>query len=463
MTFALLAAASLAGAAPVFVDKPCADPRLSDLARCGTIAVPENRAIPEGRSIALNVVVLKALPGETALPPLFDFDGGPGLHATKNAGFYATAGTAYRAGREIVLLDQRGTGESNPLTCPELASPERAYEPMLAAEDVRRCRAELEKKADLTRYGTSDAVADVDDVRRALGYDLIDIFALSYGTTVALRYMKVYPGLVRAAVLTGLAPADARPPRSHAPAAQSALELLFAACEREAGCAAAFDPAKDLEKARTRLASIATAPPIDVFMEKLRTLMYQPTTARLVPLILHRAAQGDLGPFLAATRPRGPSPFADGMFLSVTCAEGLALTDVPEARAVAATTAFGDYRLRRQSEACALWPTGKVAADHLEPVSTAVSILLISGELDPVTPPEWADVATSRLPRARHIKLPGSGHVFDGMSGVEDCLDPLMVAFLRTGDAGSLDASCVTRMKPPPFALQMPTAQATTN
>lgn len=445
---AVLAAAS---PAPVFVEKPCADDRIAKVARCGDVVVPEDRQAPEGRTVALNVIVMPATAPAPHAPPLFDIDGGPGLPVTNHADFYASFGSAYRANRDIVLVDQRGTGGSNPLLCPELSKPEAAYEPLFPADAVARCRMRLETGADLMQYGTKDAVADLDDVRKALGYDRIDLFGLSYGTTVALRYLDAYPQRVRAAVLMGVAPPDAMPPKSHAAAADRAMKLLFDSCRREQACGSAFDPAADSEQARTRLRSIESAAPEEVFFEKLRSLMYQPSTARLIPLILHRAAAGDLGPFYAATKPRGPGLYADGMFLSVICSESMALMDYSAAAAPARGTAFGDYRLRRQREACAQWPAAAVAEDHLRPVVSNVPVLLISGEFDPVTPPEWAERVAATLPNSRHIVIPGSGHIFDGMTGIETCLDPLILAFFETGDAKAVDGQCVSEMRPPPF------------
>ena len=147
--FASAAALLVATSGPVFVDKPCIDERLAKLARCGTVSVPEDRQRPEVRTIALNVVVMPATT-KSSLPPLFDIDGGPGLAATKNIAFYATAGSAYRHDRDIVMVDQRGTGGSNPLHCPEFSEPEAAYQPLFPAAQVRQCRRALEQGADLT-------------------------------------------------------------------------------------------------------------------------------------------------------------------------------------------------------------------------------------------------------------------------------------------------------------------------
>ncbi len=432
-------------------ERPCETALAAAGARCLVLAVPEDRAVPARRSIPLNIVVLPAI-GERTLPALFDIDGGPGLPDTKTAGFYAGPGSASRNGRDLVLIDQRGTGASNGLHCPELAAV--ADQPMFPPEAVARCRDRLAAAADLRFYGTEPAVEDLEAVRRALGYDRIDLFGLSYGTTVALRYLARYPSRVRAAVLMGVAPASAMPPRQHAVAGERAIRLLLEDCGHDPGCGAAF-PAieRDAERIASQLPRMAGAPPVELFWEKIRTLMYSPAAARRIPWILHRAAAGDLAPYRAATGQNAASSIADGMFLAVTCSESFALMDYEAAVAAARSTRFGDYRLRRQRDACEPWPRARVPADYLRPVAAPASVLLLSGQLDPVTPPEWADEVARALPNARHLVIPHSGHIFDGMSDVDTCLDPLLVEFLRTADLQGIDASCVARMRPPPFMV----------
>jgi pimeloyl-ACP methyl ester carboxylesterase len=249
----------------------------------------------------------------------------------------------------------------------------------------------------------------------------------------------------------GVAPPNATPPKGHALAGNRAFKLLFEQCRRDTVCRAAFDPAADVEAIQARLPSIKGAPTNEIFFEKLRSLMYQPSSARRIPFILSRAAAGDLAPFYKATRPDGASLYADGMSLSVICSEGLPLMDVPAARDAARATLLGDYRMRQQVQACAEWPRGKVAKDHLQPVRSDAPVLLLSGELDPVTPPQWADAVAKTLPNSLHVVIPASGHIFDGMSGVDSCLDPLILSFLDSGNIKAVDASCVKEMKPPPF------------
>jgi len=460
MILLALAATIAATAQPTFVEKLCAESALAKLARCGTVEVPEDRTLQGGRRLQLNVMVFPATAGKAVLPPLFDIDGGPGLPDTKNAGFYATVGSAYRARRDVVLVDQRGTGGSNPLSCPELASAEVAYKPLYSRDAVARCRKLLEAKADLKLYLTHQAVADLDAVRAALGYNKIDLFGLSYGTTVALRYLATYPQRVRAAVLLSVAPPSAMPPASHAPAAQRALDLLFAECAAELACRKAFDPPNDLDRALQRLSADKASLPGEIFLEKLRSLMYQPSTSRRIPWIINRAASGNLKPFYDSTFPRGTSPYYDGVFLSVTCSEGLALMNFQAAVAKARATRFGDYRLQRQRKACDEWPKGEAAADFLGPVNSPASVLLISGGMDPVTPPQWAEAVAKSLRHARLVAIPASGHVFDGLSGIDTCFDPLVLKFLDTGDLREIDPACLDKMQPPPFTTSDPATAA---
>lgn len=445
---------------PGFVAHACPEVHLRAVARCGSVTVPEDRSRIGGRTIDLNVVILPSTGPNRDLPPQYDLEGGPGLAVTPSVAFYLSDGSAYRARREIVLVDQRGTGASNPLTCRALDALEGSLEPMFPPAAVEQCRAEVSGRANPMFYGTRDAVEDLDAVRAALGHERIDLVALSYGSTMALRYIAAYPQRVRAAILMGAAPSAAMPPRHHAPAAERALGLLFASCAADDACRTAIpNPTGDLDAALRRLATMRATLSPEVFMEKLRGLLYQPATARRIPWIVHRAAAGDLGPFDAVTRPGGPSRYALGVYLSITCGESFALMDYEPAATAARQTRFGDYRLRRQRDACKHWPAAQTALDHLSPVSGGTSVLIISGALDPVTPPEWGELLARSFPRSRHLTLPNSGHVFDGLSGIDTCLDPLMIRFLETADPASLDAECVAQMAPPPFVVSEPSQQ----
>jgi pimeloyl-ACP methyl ester carboxylesterase len=170
--------------------------------------------------------------------------------------------------------------------------------------------------------------------------------------------------------------------------------------------------------------------------------------------MVHRAATGDFAPFLQeAIKPSIPDFIADGMYLSVTCAEDVPFIDQAEAAELNAGNPFGNYRVFQQTRACGLWPRGQVPPDFQEPVRSDAPVLIFSGNLDPITPPERGEEVAKYLPNSRHVIIPHGGHGLDGLSGA-DCVDRLILEFLHSGDAKSLDTSCVETMAPPPFATQ---------
>ena len=384
---------------------------------------------------------------------MFDIEGGPGNASTVSAEFYAKDGIDYRRHRDVVLVDQRGTGQSNPLSCPELSATEGALQPIYPIEAVKRCRTELSKRADLRLYGTQEAVADLDTVRAALGYERIDLTAISYGTTFALRYIATHPDRVRAAVLIAPVPADARPPREHATLAERQLMRIANQCAADVACHAGFDVERDLDIALDRVPSIAGAPPGELFLEVLRKSMYRPDFAHRVPLILHQAGIGDLAPFLATAETPPREGFGEGAYLSITCAESMALMDVAAERAKSRATHFGDYRLRRQQAACRHWPAGRVAADHLSAVRATIPILLFAGTEDPVSSIKWAEMLDRELPNGRLLTVSGGGHGLDGLDGLPECFDAIALRFFEAPDPNAIDASCLAGLTPPPFAI----------
>jgi len=452
LALAMIAATTLATSPRAFVEHPCTSPEQISVARCGTVEVPENRRVVGGRKIRLNVVILPAV-SDKKLPPLFDIEGGPGNASTGGVIFYAKDGIDYRRHRDVVLVDQRGTGQSNLLDCPELSAIEAALQPMLPNDAVDRCRTELAKRADLRFYGTSEAVADLDDVRVALGYKQIDLTGISYGTTFVLRYIAAHPEQVRSAVLVAPVPADARPPRDHATLAQRQRKRIAEQCTADPACHGAFDVERDFKLALARLPSIGGAPTGEVFVEMLRKAMYRPDLARRIPLILHHAAKGDLSPFRAIAKSTPRAGHGDGSYLSITCSESMALMDVAAARATSRATQFGDYRLRRQQAACQRWPAGRVAPRYLDPVRAAVPILMFAGTDDPVASIDWAKRLERELPKGRLLAVPGGGHGLDGLNGLPECYDAIALRFFEVPDVGKIDASCLARLAPPPFAI----------
>ncbi|HWM91275.1 MAG TPA: alpha/beta fold hydrolase [Thermoanaerobaculia bacterium] len=469
--FAAAFLALLAGlpSSPSLELKPC---RLLDFdreVRCGTYEVFENRSAGTGRKIPLRVVVIPASPasGTPVEPdPVLYFEGGPGGSAVDSGpGLTEEFAEALRH-RDLVLVDIRGTGGSDPLFCP------RAEDTTTNPARARRCREILARDHDLAQYTTDNIVADVDEVRAALGYGKVNLLGASYGSRAALVYLRRHPEAVRTVHLHAVLPMDARVPQSLAAHTQTAFEKMAAACAAEPGCRAAFpDPVGDLEAVLKRLAKPVKVTlrddngkkwkmrlSRDAATRTVRYLLYRPAGARVVPLLLRRAASGDLEPLaqtahdIASAMLTAPA----GLYLSVTCAEDVAFMDLEEATRLAKGTFMGDLRARQQLAACAEWPAAKIPASFLEPVRSSVPVLIYAGENDPAMPIEWAERVAATLPESRVLVVPGGAHVFYGLPGVE-CLDRVYSDFLTHGSSGKatggLDIeSCRKSIKPLPFA-----------
>ena len=179
--------------------------------------------------------------------------------------------------------------------------------------------------------------------------------------------------------------------------------------------------------------------------------MYDREKAARIPLIVHRAAAGDFVPFLQqAIAPSIPDFIADGMYLSVTCAEDVPFINQEEAAALTANSAFGSYRVFQQTRACGMWPRGEIPPDFAEPVHSSAPVLIFSGNMDPVTPPKYGEEVARYLLNSRHVIIPEAGH---GPQGLSDpgCFDRIAIEFLDKGDTRNLDVSCIERMARPPF------------
>lgn len=456
--------------------EPCELGGLAEKARCGTYEVFENRDQRAGRKLPLKVVVLPAT-GPSRLPdPLVFFAGGPGDSVIHAAAGIAQFFAPLRAERDIVLIDVRGTGESSPLNCPELqgrAGVQSFLDDFLPTAAVERCRKQLEQDRDLTRYTSAEIVDDVAEVLAALSYGPANLVGVSYGTMAVQTYMRRHPQAVRTAVLIGVLSPDEKGPLEFARYAQASLEGWFAECAADAACAAAFpNLAQDFALVLKRL-SVApvtvevrdpgTGQPIPVrltrdgFGQTVRYMLYEVSTSLALPFEVHRAAAGDFLPIAetAFNLASNLAGLADGLYISVTCAEEMPLIRPEEIAPAVAGTFLGDFRIRQQRAACAVWPERKVGKETNEPLRSNVPTLLLSGERDPVTPPASAAHVASFLPQSLHVVAPDGAHGSEGLGGVE-CLDGLVATFIRQGSTGALNpAACIAGITRPPFLLAL--------
>jgi pimeloyl-ACP methyl ester carboxylesterase len=470
---AILAVPSGAGAAESKIDlTPC---RLEHPARmlavpaeCGSVVVPENPREPDGRKIELFVARVPAISLNKSKDPLFLIAGGPGTSAvdlyTSSAGPFERV----RRNRDIILLDQRGTGRSHRLNC--------RYENQdlltnFSDVDVGpaniKCRDDLAKDSDLRQYTTSIAIGDLDHVRQLLGYSTINLYGGSYGTRVAQHYARRYPKSTRTVILDGVIdPATVLGP-AIAVDAERALERILERCKKDLSCRKAFpDPYGDYQALRASLT--ADPPRVSVndangkvlefpFTERhlsavLRLASYNDDQAALLPLSLHLARNdGNFTPLANQFRVFARSleeAFAYGMHNAVACSEDTPLIDSAKLdRAALDKTHMGASQVEELIEACKEWPKGVVDPDLHAPFTSAAAALLLSGADDPVTPPQYATLAQRAFPDSKHIIIAGHGH---GQLGAP-CVDRIIAKFIDAGTAKGLDASCTLKLAPMPF------------
>lgn len=468
------AAFALALAGPAAADErsalePCE--RNPDF-RCGKVLVFEDRDRAAGRRIELNLMLAPARTPKPASHALFYIAGGPGGSSVDEGSYFAQMLDPLRSTHDLVFVDLRGTGDSNRLGCRANGSLDDNlqgyFDEFLTVEQLRTCRAELEKKADLRFYTTPLAVDDLEEVRQRFGYGKIDLFGTSYGTRAAQVFIKRHPQSVRSAVLMGVVSLDVLLPLAHAQGGERAFDMVIGACLADPACGKAFPNLRaeyealwqrlDAAPAEIELKNPKTGKLEKIhfsrgnFAESIRFYNYSPSGGVVLPVLLHRAFLGDLRPFaeqVLDSEPDFRQWLAWGSHLAVGCSEDF--PDYPaDTSAYSRGTFLGDYRIQMQRQLCADWPRGPVPADIHEPVKGDIPTLLLSGELDPVTPPWMAREVARHLSRAKHVIVEEGHHGPDGLSNAE-CLDGLIRSFLAAGNAEGLDTSCVATMKRPAF------------
>ena len=398
---------------------------------CATYPVWENRDRQAGRRIPLNIVILPPLSTPAEADPLVVLAGGPGQAATDLIQVFFR-NRDLRAHRQVVFIDQRGSGGSNPLNCDLYGSPpdpKRILAGPFPVDAVRACRQRLQAIADLGQYTTSASMDDVDDVRRWLGFDMINLWGGSYGTRAAQVYLRRHGVQVRAIVLDGVLPVDELVPLHQPATAQRAMDLFLARNrvafpDLERRFHSLFDPGK---------------PPSIGLLEGIRHAMYG-GDPRALPDLIRRAATGDPAPLqqLAIDAEIGLSGLSIGLNLSITCAEDIPFLDDATIARETAGTFLGDGRIQRQRAACREWVAGPVPRDLHEPVRSEVPVLLFSGGRDPVTPPAFGEHVAAALPNSRHIVFPDSAH-----GNFSPCARRLLSDFVAAASPRTLNAACV--------------------
>jgi pimeloyl-ACP methyl ester carboxylesterase len=431
-------------------------------AHCAKLSVLEDRSAPSGRRIELAIALVPA--SRDALPdPVVMIAGGPGQSALESYPQLAGAFAEVRKNHNVILVDQRGTGGSNRLRCVEQTdggvSPPDRDDLELALKELRArteaCAKELSARADPRFYATSEAIDDLDEVRAALGVEQLNLMGISYGTRVAQQYAKRYPAHTRTVTLDGVVPNTLVLGNDHAKNLERSLDAQFALCANDPKCLARLgNPRARLDALLTllktkrplvRYRDAVTGESKEEVLERhhvttlARMFSYAPFAAGLLPLVLDEAAQGRYEPLLALSNliTAGFSEsLSNGMELSVICAEDArGLKEDP----ADAQTLLGNELIRAVHTQCEVWPHGEAPLDARAPLTGAVPVLLLSGELDPVTPPKYGDEVAKALPNAKHLVVRGQGHNVLPTG----CVPRLFSQFIDSANALTLEASCL--------------------
>ncbi len=438
-------------------------------AQCARVAVPEDRDHAGGRTIELAIAWVPAK-NDDASDPVFMLAGGPGQSALESYPGIAPAFAETLKKRNVILVDQRGTGGSNRLACKDEtgetldtgATPDASLDRIRAF--TQHCMETLSAKADLRHYTTTDAIADLDAVRAAIGAEKLDLVGVSYGTRVAQQYARRYPAHTRAVVLDSVAPNELIFGNEFARNLDDSLAMQFELCGKLPACAQRMgDPRANLKHLLAQLKDhpvpVTYRDPAtgEERTEKLtrahlaliaRMYAYVPMLAASLPLTLSEAAKGHYEPLMAQARLIGgdlEESLSAGMQLSVVCSED---ADAMKADPAYADSVLGNEMIDLLHAQCAIWPKGARSADFHAPLVSDLPFLVLEGEFDPITPPRYGTQVVKNLKHGRLLVLRGQGHNVIPIG----CMPKLMARFLDTADAASLDTKCLENLPyTPPF------------
>lgn len=449
---------------------PCHLPNFAEQVECGFLTVPENYLEPNGNTIDIHVVRLPAVATAAAKDPLLFLAGGPGQAASELVAAIAYMFSEVRQTRDVLLIDQRGTGQSNPLRC-EMADLESLWDALVLDDEEYDLAAAMAECAahytvDVQHFNTKNAVRDFEAVRLALGYPVLNLYGGSYGTRTGLAYMRDFPTAIRAAVLDGVAPPQVKL-GLFSEAAEQAFQRLLSDCAEQTACQQTYphlaQQYQELMAALTQQSRLIQVPDArsyrltDLrltakrFNQMIFPALYSPRTRQLLPFVIQAAAAGNYLPLSGLSGPAElKSDLYTGLTLSVVCQEDIPRISAEEAAKEISADYIGRDLLTQFTTMCAQWPVQPSPAVNAEPVVSDIATLLLSGGQDPVTPPEWAEQAAATLSNSQHLVAAAAGHTIASHT----CANRLVARFLAEPSA-TLDASCLEQVQVLPFILNV--------
>ncbi|MFD1619113.1 alpha/beta fold hydrolase [Thalassotalea marina] len=465
---AVVALASLSGLTKASEDKltleDCHLDGISQQVECGKLQVPENYQYPTGDQLTINFAVLPAIDRNQNKEPIMFLAGGPGQAAVSLAGGLYQAFNEVRKTRDIILVDQRGTGKSHPLQCEDdLELDPYTYMPeAYTAANVKSCIDKLE--GDLSQFNSENAIRDFDAVRAALGHEKIAIYGGSYGTRAGLVYMRLFPESLSAVVLDSVGPIEV-PIGLFGKSSERSFNMLIENCQQDTSCQQAYP---NLRQQFNQLIAQLEKQPVTIdiahptlgskteflvsrakFLSTIFTMLYGMETRSLVPLVIDQAAKGNFSPLAGVIASAGMGEMYVGLTLNIVCNEDIPKV-TPSMFTEDANNSFnGNLSHFAWNTACPVWPQYRPSEDFYQPVTTDVATLIISGDLDPVTPPSNGEYSNKTLPNSKHIIMKDSSHT----PGVSACAIKMIAEFLDKKNPNDLDESCLADIPKESFML----------
>lgn len=432
--------------------------------KCGKLEVPENYQLPQGKKISVNFSILPAINNSDNKIPLMFLAGGPGQGAAELSAHIFRNFNEIRKSRDIILVDQRGTGESQPLQCQDDLdiNPYTSVPEDFTTEEVKDCLAQLttDNDLDLAQFTSENAIRDFDAVRVALGHEKINIYGGSYGTRAALVYMRLFPQSLNSVVLDSVGPLEV-PIGLFGQSAARSFKLLLENCQKDNACQQAYpnlaqefkDLIAKLGKAPVKVniahPRLGTQTELVIndskFISTLQMQLYSLTGRSLVPLIIHQASLGDFKPLaglIAQTDTEKGMGIYIGLHLNIVCNEDIPRMSVQMLKDDANNDFAKDLSSKTMQDVCAVWPKYQVSDDFYMPITANIPTLILSGELDPVTPPSNGEKSAATLPNSHHIVAKNTAHIVASTK----CAVALVNEFLTSLTPNTLDESCLSEL-----------------
>ncbi|SEK53588.1 alpha/beta hydrolase fold [Colwellia chukchiensis] len=433
--------------------------------QCGTLMVPEDYTQPNGERISINFVILPAIDSSKKQLPLMFLAGGPGQAATELASHIYSGFNEVRKTRDLILIDQRGTGQSAPLQCQEplTLDPYTSVPEDFTLSDVKQCLLQL--RGDLSQFNSENAIRDFDAVRAALDHQQVHIYGGSYGTRAGLVYMRMFPESIKSVVLDSVGPIEVPIGLFGQSAAQS-FERLLAHCQNDQLCAKQYpNLAQEFVALKAKLkrapVTVEIAHPRlgtntaftishDKFLSTLQMQLYSMPTRSLVPLLIHQAYLGDYKPLAGLiAQSEGDMGIYIGLHFNIVCNEDLPKISERMKAADADNSFAQGMSLAMVAKACSVWPSYQPSENFYQSVNVEIPTLILSGALDPVTPPSNGEQAHAHLVNSHHIIAKNNAHIVASTA----CGINIINEFLTTQKPTELDESCLDDVPAESFML----------